>query len=184
MLGYVRFRRALTDASATVLRQYPAGAELLVESAWFLLNTEGGIDKDKAALLSHLLRGLPAGARRQVMAHLEEDEAEWLRRLRQVPAPVRDAFLQALVVISAADTDTSPEQWRTLERAARTLGRSLDRGRHDALMRRFGEEGVVLMHPLSFEKAPAQGPEASTGKKRARSTPQREHTGAPGTLHH
>lgn len=181
MLGYVRFRRALTDAFAAVLRQYPEGAELLVESTWFLLNAEGWLDEDKAALLSHLLRRLHAGSRRQVMARLEEDEAEWLRRLSHVPAAVRDTFLQALVVISAADTVTSPEQWRTLEHAARVLGRSLNRGRHDELMRRFSDEGVVPLRTLSFPKASAQGP---TRKKRSKPTARRAHAGAPGALHH
>lgn len=174
MLGYVRFRRALADAFSAVLRQYPQGTELLVESAWFLLNAEGWLDEDKAALLSHLLRRLPARARRELMARLAEGESEWLRRLRHVPASVRAPFLQALVVLSAADTVTSPEQWRTLEHAARTLGRSLDRGRHKALMRRFAEEGVVPMQSLTFP----------TAKKRARPTPRREHAGAPGALHH
>ncbi|MGZ3460797.1 MAG: hypothetical protein ACXU86_20100 [Archangium sp.] len=174
MLEYVRFRRALGDCLTALMREYSDEGGLLAESAWFLFIADGALAEEEAAILAHMLRRLPRDKRRQVLARLEEDEEAWLRRLHQVPESARDLFLQTLVVLSAADAAAPPAEWNALEKAARALGRSLNRGQHDSLLRRFDEDGVVPWQPLTFLMAQKRRARRAPAKAKAKAKTQAE----------
>ncbi|GHG75488.1 hypothetical protein [Comamonas sp. JC664] len=142
---YVRYRRALDDAFATVRALDVRCVELLIEGAWFLFNADGALRAEEAVMLAHLLRNSPSAARKRVLERLVEDDTSWQSRLSEVPESARDAFLHALEVVAAVDLSTSTAEWQLLRQAASALHRPLRRERVQSLVKQLRTQGIVAM---------------------------------------
>jgi hypothetical protein len=140
---YVRYKRALEDALRADRAICEDHLDLLIEGLWFIFTADGRLNDEETTLLASLLRDVPAGQRKALVARFTQDEADWLARLPAVPEPVRAPLLHALEVAAAVDKSVSLPEQKILARAARSLGLSFDLERVQAMIRAFEEVGVL-----------------------------------------
>ncbi len=141
VLRYVRRRRALEDAFASLRRHGTEAVELLLEGAWFLFIADDWLDPEEATVLTWLLRDASTDSQRRLLERFEPQDSGWLERLRSVPPQTRKPLMQALLVVSASSAESSPKEKRVLARAARALGTRYEPWRLETLTRDFSTKG-------------------------------------------
>lgn len=137
------------DASRSPTPAY-AAAMLLVQSALAVAGSSDEISESELQIATQAIEAqfvLPSSERQRLEAHIH-----WLRvnppsivrlesRIRQLPAPKREAFAGVLVDIAGADGHISPAEVRVIERFYRALGLESSRMHADLHHASLGARG-------------------------------------------
>jgi hypothetical protein len=141
---YMRYQRALDDASNEACVACHAHLDLLIEGIWFVFTADGKLTPEEAAFLAHMLQKLDRLQRHAVLARFVEDELDWTNRIQgAVPEALRDTFLYVLEVAAAVDKEVGLPERKLLRRASLALGREFSPDRVLRMITEFEENGVL-----------------------------------------
>jgi hypothetical protein len=140
---YMRYQHALDAEGSRACQICQEQLDLLIEGLWFIFSADGKLTPEEAAFLAHMLRKLDPIQRRATIARFVEDELDWTVRIKEVPEPMRDAFLHLLEVAAAVDKEVGLPERKILRRAARSLGREFSEERVQRMIAQFEETGIL-----------------------------------------
>jgi hypothetical protein len=141
---YMRYQRALDDASSRACAACVDQLDLVIEGMWFIFTADGKLSPEEAAFLAHMLKKLDTLQRHAVLARFIEDEHDWSERIKTaIPEAVRDEFLYVLEVAAAVDKEVGLPERKILRRASESFGREFSAERVERMIKEFEDFGVL-----------------------------------------
>jgi uncharacterized protein (DUF697 family) len=131
---YVRYRRALTRACDHLRLADVPNPEVFVRGAWLLASCDGEATHEEVMAIARVLEQFP-DAERQLPAFDVDDEEAWFARVQKIPDEIADRLIDLLCLVAAIDRDLAVPEQRFLSRLGKTLNRSIDFPRIEALCR-------------------------------------------------
>ena len=146
---YVRYRRAIRRAFASLACKAVADPMLLVEGAWLLSTCDGDATHEEVmaiALLAESLGAMEGGHPLDTRRARVDDEDDWLDRVAKAPPESHAAILDTLYLIAATDRELQTPERRLLRRVGKALGRPVDFDHVERICTHFAD-GLDLPAP-------------------------------------
>ena len=139
------FRYEHEMSSALRAAQEPCAScmDLVVEGLWFVFTADGKLTVEETLCLAERLDDLDVSTRRRVMDRFVADEADWLRRLGDVPAEAREKFMDVLEVAAALDKTLALPEEKLLRRVGQVFGRAFEPARVSEMIDELERTGVL-----------------------------------------
>ena len=123
----VRQRQAIVRACRTVNLGEQRTARAILDGAWLLATSDGGIDHQEALALSTLIDSLTFPQRIDVTeASFPDDEEEWFDKVQTLDTAAQGVLIDVLALVASADGVLTTPERRFLRRLERTLKRDLN----------------------------------------------------------
>ena len=138
---YIRYRRAIATACASLRFTDVKNPEVFVRGAWLLASCDGDPSHEEMMAIARVLEQFPE-AEKHLPKYDVDDEEAWFERVAKVPDEADDRLIDLLSLVAAIDQNLSVAERRFLARLAKVLGRPVDFDRIKGLCQhlREGEE--------------------------------------------
>jgi len=135
---YIRYRRAIAAACATLRLADVKNPEIFVRGAWLLASCDGEPSHEEMMAIARVLEQFPE-AEKHLPRYDVDDEEGWFERVAKLPDEADDRLIDLLSLVAAIDQTLSVAERRFLARLAKVLGCPVDFDRIERLCQHLRE---------------------------------------------